>query len=40
MDPNGNIRSGRVFEAAEDVTCIEVFRVTTGLDTKNPNYIF
>jgi V/A-type H+-transporting ATPase subunit B len=39
-DPKGNIRNGRVLEVAEDVTCIEVFQGTSGLDTDKTQLTF
>jgi len=40
VDPKGLIRNGRVLEVAEDVTCVEVFQGTTGLDTDKTQVTF
>ncbi len=40
LDPEGVIRNGRVLEIAENVTCIEVFQGTKGLDTDKTQVSF
>jgi len=40
VDPDGNLRNGRVLEITDNLTCIEIFQGTTGLDTDKTQLTF